>query len=273
MAIQDIFDVAHAEQLDQEDALKDLRKLFLIPSRGQLKRKRLAPDTQDSGDDSEPTTYLCGNSLGVQPSLTRQYMQQYLDTWATKGVYGHFTEIEDSNLAPWLHVDDDLVDDMSKIVGAKPSEVAVMQTLTANLHLMMASFYQPTKERYKIILEGKAFPSDHYAVESQIRHHGLDIDDTMVLIEPPSKDSLILPTEHILSVIDKHASETAVLLLPGVQFYTGQYFDMPQITAYAREKGIIVGWDLAHAVGNVPVQLHDWNVDFAVWCTYKYMNC
>lgn len=159
------------------------------------------------------------------------------------------------------------------MVGASRSEVAVMQTLTANLHLLMASFYRPTEERYKIIMEGKAFPSDHYMVESQIRHHNLSTSDAMILIQPPSSDSALLTTEHIISVIDKHASTTALLLLPGIQFYTGQFFDMETITAHAQAKGIIVGWDLAHAIGNLPLQLHDWNVDFAAWCNYKYLNC
>lgn len=156
----DIFTEAYATEQDAQDPLSHLRSNFLIPSKGDLARKTLRSDEKTEQDD-EPSIYLCGNSLGLQPKLTRKYMQQYLDTWASKGVYGHFKEIEDSSLVPWLHVDDDCVPEMAKIVGALPSEVAVMQTLTANLHLMMASFYRPTKERYKIILEGKAFPSDH----------------------------------------------------------------------------------------------------------------
>jgi len=174
---------------------------------------------------------------------------------------------------PWLHMDDAATKETSEIVGALPSEVAIMETLTANLHLLMASFYRPTTERYKVIIEGKAFPSDHYAVESQIRHHNLQPSAAMVLIEPPSIASPVLPTSHILSIIDTHAASTALLLLPGIQFYTGQFFDIKTITAFAQSKGIIVGWDLAHAVGNVPMKLHDWNVDFAAWCNYKYMNC
>lgn len=256
----------------------NLRHMFLIPTKGDLRRKTISPSSQTTqnkrSDDDEPSIYLCGNSLGLQPTLLQKYFQQYLSTWATKGVFGHFTEISDSNLAPWLHVDDHVVPDMANIVGAKESEVAVMQTLTANLHLMLASFYRPTKDRYKIILEGKAFPSDHYAIESQIRHHNLEPSDAMVLIDPPNPTkSPLLPTSHILATIDAHASTTAVLLLPAIQFYTGQLFDIRRITAHAQSKGILVGWDLAHAVGNVPVQLHDWNVDFAVWCSYKYLNC
>ncbi|KAF2764186.1 kynureninase 1 [Teratosphaeria nubilosa] len=268
-----MFSQAYAQEQDRQDPLRHLRSQFVIPTKAQINSKTLDPPTATEDGKTAPSIYLCGNSLGLQPNLTRKYFQQYLDTWATKGVYGHFKEIEDSNLAPWLHVDDDVIEDMAAIVGALSSEVAVMQTLTGNLHLMMASFYRPSKERYKIILEGKAFPSDHYAVESQIRHQSLDPADAMILIEPESFKSPVLKTDHVLSVIDKHAKDTALLLLPGIQFYSGQLFDIPTITAHAHSKGIIVGWDLAHAAGNVPLKVHDWNVDFAVWCTYKYLNC
>ncbi|KAL1589399.1 Kynureninase [Cladosporium halotolerans] len=253
----------------------NFRHMFRIPTKGDLRRKANSRSSNSTkkDDDDEPSTYLCGNSLGLQPTLTQTYMQQYLDTWATKGVFGHFTDISDSELVPWLHVDDDVVPQMAQIVGAKESEVAVMQTLTANLHLMLASFYRPDSLRYKIILEGKAFPSDHYAVESQIKHHSLSPSNAMVLIEPPNPSSSpLLPTDHILATIDAHASSTALLLLPGIQFYTGQLLDIPRITAHAQAHGILVGWDLAHAAGNVPLQLHAWNVDFAVWCSYKYLN-
>lgn len=150
----------YALQQDKKDPLRHFRELFIIPTKADLSRKTVKPDSSKS-EDSEPSTYLCGNSLGLQPTLTRKYFQQYLDTWATKGVFGHFKEVSDTNLSTWLNTDDDLQEDMAKIIGAKPSEVALMQTLTANLHLLMASFYRPTKERWKIILEGKAFPSDH----------------------------------------------------------------------------------------------------------------
>ncbi len=271
-ATMDIATREYAKQQDEQDPLRKFRGQFVVPSKADLARKTVKGSSSEKGSN-EDSIYLCGNSLGLQPRLTQKYFQQYLDTWATKGVYGHFKSVDDTSLSTWLDVDDDVGKDMANIVGAKPSEVAVMQTLTANLHFMMASFYRPTKDRWKIILEGKAFPSDHYAVESQIQHHGLSVADSMVLIEPPSKDSPLIPTEHILSIIDQHASKTALLLLPGIQFYTGQLLDMPRITAHAQGKGITVGWDLAHAVGNVPMQMHDWNVDFAVWCTYKYLNC
>ena len=242
---------------------------------------------------SEPSIYFCGNSLGLQPRRTSQRISSHLLAWASKGVLGHFTEHDDSPLPPFLDIDDTAAEFMAPIVGAKKSEVAVMETLTANLHLLMASFYQPTKERYKIVMEGKAFPSDHvgtspifqlyeysisdrlltqYAVESQIHHHNLDPKDAMILIEPPDSELATVTTSHVLSVIDEHASSTALILLPGIQYYSGQYFDIQTITAHAHSHGIIIGWDLAHAVGNVDVQLHDWNVDFAAWCNYKYVN-
>ncbi|TKX26325.1 kynureninase-1 [Elsinoe australis] len=270
----DKFGDAYAANLDSKDSLREFRDQFIIPTKGQLKRTNL----EGSGEPIKKTdvglcTYLCGNSLGLQPRLVSQYTAAYHDTWATKGVYGHFKVIEDSPLDTWVNADEDVMEDMGKIVGAQKDETVVMQTLTANLHFAMISFYRPTKERYKIILEGKAFPSDHYAIQSQIQHHGHDPTDAMVLLEPPSPTKPTLSTAHILSIIDTHAASTALLLLPGVQFYTGQLFDIPTITSYAHSKGVTVGWDLAHAVGNVPLALHDWNVDFAVWCNYKYMNC
>ncbi|GAM87957.1 hypothetical protein ANO11243_059860 [Dothideomycetidae sp. 11243] len=270
----DIFDDSFAEEQDLKDPLRELRSDFLIPKRGQLKRTTLELCGQPMKPaDISPSTYLCGNSLGLQPKSVAKYTAAYHETWATKGVYGHFKEIEDSPLPPWLHADDDVTEDMGRIIGAQKDETAVMLTLTANMHLALTSFYRPTKERYKIIIEAKAFPSDHYAVESQIRHHGLDPAEALVLIDPPSPTTPTLGTAHILSIIDKHASTTAVLHLPAIQYYTGEFFDMQRITAHARAAGILVGWDLAHAVGNVPLSLHDWDIDYAIWCNYKYMNC
>ncbi|PNS17126.1 Kynureninase [Sphaceloma murrayae] len=268
------FEDQYAAALDDADALQPLRQQFIIPTRGQLKHTTLeAIGDPIKKPDVEPCTYLCGNSLGLQPRLVQQYTAAYHQTWATKGVYGHFKKIENSPLDTWVNSDEDVMEDMANIVGAHKDEVVVMQTLTANLHFAMVSFYRPTKERYKIIIESKAFPSDHYAIESQIQHHGLNPIEAMVTIEPSSPTTPTLSTAHILSVIDNHASDTAVLLLPAIQFYTGQFFDIATITAHAQSNGIKVGWDLAHAVGNVPVSLHDWNVDFAAWCNYKYMNC
>ncbi|KAH8424514.1 kynureninase [Aspergillus melleus] len=266
------FTKEYAESLDARDPLHHFRNEFIIPSKSDLKRNTLAVDEPlDDAADSR-CIYLCGNSLGVQPRNTRKYIEHYLRTWALKGVTGHFTPHDDQLLPPFVDVDVAGAKLMAPVVGALQSEVALMGTLTANLHLLMASFYQPTRDRYKIIIEGKAFPSDHYAVESQIKHHNLNPKDALVLIEPKDTDRPILTTEQILQVIDENASSTAVLLLSAVQFYTGQYFDVEKITAHAQSKGIIVGWDCAHAAGNVDLRLHDWNVDFAAWCNYKYLN-
>jgi kynureninase len=174
-------------------------------------------------------------------------------------------------VSQWQLLAEEVSKQQAPIVGALPSEVATMGTLTMNLHLLMASFYTPTAEKNKIIMDWKAFPSDHFAIESQIRGHGYDPDTAMIMIGPED-DEYEVSTEKILATIDEHASTTALLLLPGIQYYTGQFFDMKTITAYAQAKGLIVGWDLAHAAGNVPLELHEWNVDFAAWCTYKYMN-
>lgn len=274
----------YAETLDAQDPLRDLRNEFIIPTRAGLKRKRLgtegpAVEVSESinallpeNDVTYPSTYMCGNSLGLQPRRTQEYIRKYLDTWANKGVYGHFQPLEDAVSRPWVDIDEDAKAASARIVGAQPSEVAVMQTLTANLHFLMASFFRPTKDRFKIIIEGKAFPSDHYAVQSQLHHHNLSPATALVELNPPDPDTAYLPTPYILSVIDQHADSTALLLLPGIQYYSGQLLDVPRITAHARARGIVVGWDLAHAVGNVPLSLHDWDVDFAAWCNYKYMN-
>ncbi|KAL8813554.1 MAG: hypothetical protein Q9223_004110 [Gallowayella weberi] len=257
--------------LDASDALRHLRSEFIIPTKDDLRRRTLSY-TEITEAQEQPCIYLCGNSLGLQPRRTGDRVSTHLRAWATKGVLGHFQAHEDSNVPPFVNIDEVAAERMAPIVGASASEVAVMETLSANLHLMMASFYRPTKEKYKIILEGKAFPSDHYAVESQIRNHGLDPEHAMVLIEPPTPTQATVTTTQILSTIDENASTTALILLPGVQYYTGQYFDIPTITSRAHSYGIAIGWDLAHAVGNVELHLHDWDVDFAVWCSYKYLN-
>ncbi|PKS13308.1 hypothetical protein jhhlp_000079 [Lomentospora prolificans] len=278
MAAVDTFSREHATSLDQKDALNFTRNEFIIPTKAEALSKYL-PERgttsvdQNQGDVSKPCTYLVGNSLGLQPKRTSIRVKQYLDTWATQGVQGHFKSLEGTPLPTWLDADDKVVRMMAPVVGAEPSEVAVMQTLTANLHFLMSAFYKPDKNgRHKIILEAKAFPSDHFLVETQIRHHGLSTRDSMVLIEPSNWDEPLLSTEHILSVIEEHASTTALLLLPGIQYYTGQLLDIPRITEFARNRGIFVIWDLAHAAGNVVLKLHDWNVDAAAWCTYKYLN-
>lgn len=200
----------------------------------------------------------------------REHVQAHFETWASVGVAGHFKSMGDSPLACWQDMAEEAAKMSADIVGASAHEIVIMNTLTANLHFMMASFYKPTEKRHKIILEWRPFPSDYYAIESQITWHGLDPATSMVKIEP--EDGYIISVERILATIDEHADDTALLLLPGIQYYTGQCFDMQRITARARAKGITVGWDLAHAAGNVELRLHDWDVDFACWCTYKYIN-
>ncbi|KAG4412465.1 Kynureninase (L-kynurenine hydrolase) [Cadophora malorum] len=256
----------YAQSLDAKDHMRSFREKFIIPSKSNIKTKKVVqPESED------PCIYFCGNSLGLQPRATREYISKYLDTWATIGVHGHFRPLENSPMIQWQLLAEDVSRQFAPIVGASPSEVGIMASLTVNLHLLMASFYTPTATKNKIILDWKAFPSDHFAIESQIRQHGYNPEESMILIGP-EEGTFEVTTEKILSVIDEHASTTALLLLPGIQYYTGQFFDMKTITAYAQSKGLTVGWDLAHAVGNVPLQLHDWNVDFAVWCTYKYLN-
>ncbi|KAJ5093334.1 Kynureninase 2 [Penicillium angulare] len=257
----------YAASLDAQDPLRELRDQFIIPSKANLASKKLAKP----GLSKESSIYFCGNSLGIQPKAVAKYMEAQLDTWSSIGVCGHFTDMEDSPLKPWQLLSEQASESMCKLVGASPEEVAAMATLTVNLHLLLASFYKPTEKRQKILMDWKAFPSDHYAIESHIAWHGLDSKENMVLIGP-DEDTYEIPTEKILSIIDKHAEDAAVLLLPGIQYYTGQLFDIPRITEYAQSRGLIVGWDLAHAYGNADVKLHDWNVDFAAWCTYKYGN-
>lgn len=258
-----------AETLDAQDTLRHFRSEFIIPTLADLKRPTLSKPSDE--EPSPECIYLCGNSLGLQPRRAAKYIEVYLRQWSAKAVTGHFVEHSDSPLAPFLHIDDAAAKLIAPLVGALESEVAVMGTLTANLHFMMSSFYLPTKEKWKIIFEGKAFPSDHYAIESQIVQHGFDPKEGMIMIEPEGSE-VILTTDQILRTIDRHASDTALILLPGIQFYTGQYFDIPTITKHAHSKGVLIGWDCAHAAGNVDLKLHDWNVDFAVWCNYKYIN-
>ncbi|KAJ2903684.1 putative kynureninase [Zalerion maritima] len=263
-----------ARALDSQEPL-DLRSEFVIPTKADIASDCLL---ENDSPREDKCTYLCGNSLGLQPTLTRTRIQQYLTTWATQGVYGHFKPLSNSPLPTWLDVDDKASKMIAPIVGAQESEVAALETLTANLHLLMAAFYRPDAKgegRHKIILESKAFPSDHFAVETQIRHHSLDPATSMVCIESlsgTSQNSSIISTYEICSIISKHAKTTCLLILPGIQYYTGQLFDIPAITAFAHKHGVFVIWDLAHAVGNVELKLHEWDVDAAVWCSYKYLN-
>jgi kynureninase len=220
-------------------------------------------------DPSDPCVYLCGNSLGLQPKRTRPLLNEELSIWATRGVTGHFNHPQSY---PWVSASEAVSVSMAKIVGALPSEVAVMGSLTENIHLLLASFYKPVVGgRSKIIIEGKAFPSDHYAVESQIEWHDLDPKTELVCIQPHA-GKFTLETAQIIRTIDEYKDTAALLFLSGVQYYTGQAFDIKYITAYAQNKGITVGWDFAHAAGNIPLELHEWGIDFAAWCTYKYLS-
>jgi len=239
-----------ASELDAKDELRSYRNEFHIP-------------LQKNG---EPHVYMCGNSLGLQPQRTKQFLYQELEDWATFGVEGHFHAKN-----PWLPYHEFLAESYAKIVGAKSSEVVAMNTLTVNLHLMMVSFYRPTKERHKIIIEGDAFPSDIYAVESQIKHHGFLPESSLIKLRPRDGESAIR-TEDIAAIIAAEGDEIALIMLGGVNYYTGQVFDFEIITRLAHNKGINVGFDLAHAVGNIKLELHKWGVDFAVWCSYKYLN-
>ncbi|MBD3654087.1 kynureninase [Kangiella sp.] len=245
-----IFSLEHAQQLDQQDPLKQMREQFHIPK-------------QDNGDDE---IYLCGNSLGLQPKRTQEYLNYELSQWQKLGVKGHF-----SGEFPWMPYHEFLTEESAKLVGAKNSEVVCMNSLTANLHFMMVSFYRPNKTRNKILIEDHAFPSDHYAVESQVRFHGFDPDQAMLLAKPREGEET-LRTEDLLNLIELHGEEIALIMLPGVQYYTGQVLDMKAITEAGHAKGCMVGFDLAHATGNIPMSLHDWDVDFAAWCSYKYLN-
>ncbi len=242
--------LAQAEELDGTDSLAGFRDQFFLPS---------------SADGNEQT-YLCGNSLGLQPKAVPDYIQQELKDWQSLGVEGHFHAER-----PWMPYHELLTEQMANVVGAGSNEVICMNSLTVNLHLMMASFYRPTASRYKIIRERGAFPSDCYAVDSQIAFHNHSPEDGLIELVPRSGEDY-LRTEDILECIETHAHETALVLLPGVQYYTGQVFDLKSITERARSLGCTVGWDLAHSVGNVPLNLHDSDADFAVWCNYKYMN-
>lgn len=194
-------------------------------------------------------------------------IQGQLTKWAHQGVEGHFEQP-----TPWLTIDDIVVESSARLVGAKPNEVVIMNSLTANLHFMMSSFYKPTPDRFKIITEKKAFPSDTHAVVSQIVNHGFDPATALVEVGPREGEET-LRDEDILAVIREHGSTTALVMFSGIQYYTGQFFDLQAIVEVGHAQGCIVGFDLAHAVGNVPLQLHEWDADFACWCTYKYLNC
>lgn len=239
-----------ARLLDAADDLHRFRDEFILPRRA----------------DGTPKIYFCGNSLGLQPKTAAQYVEEQMRRWANLAVEGHF-----AGNPSWFDYHRALRNTTAELVGALPHEVTVMNTLTVNLHLMMVSFYRPTKRRYKIIMEAGAFPSDQYAVESQVKFHGFDPANAIVEVSPRPGEA-ILHTEDIERTIGEHAESVALVLFGGVHYYTGQAFDLERIAAAARKAGAAVGFDLAHAVGNIPLQLHRWGADFAVWCTYKYLN-
>ena len=240
----------YAKQLDQEDPISYLRNEFHIPR----------------DKDGKEWLYFTGNSLGLQPKITSKYIEQELDDWANFGVEGHF---EAKN--PWLSYHELLTDTMAKVVGAKPIEVVVMNTLTTNLHLLMVSFYQPSKTKYKIIIESDAFPSDRYAVQSQLSFHGFDPEEALIEWKPKEGKEL-LELEDLKSILDSQGDEVALLLIGGVNYYTGQYLDIKKIAELGHAKKCMVGIDLAHGAGNIQPNLHDSSIDFAAWCTYKYLN-
>ena len=247
MIYQDTLDFA--EGLDAQDELRSFRNEFLIP--------------QHNGKDA---IYLCGNSLGLQPKSAEKYLKAQLTSWKDLAVEGWFQGDD-----PWLQFHHQLKQPLANLIGARTEEITAMNSLTVNLHLLLVSFYQPNTKRYKILMEGGAFPSDQYAVESQVIYHGFKPEDAIIELFP-REGELTLRTEDILSAIEKNADELALVLFGGINYYTGQLFDMATIAASAHKAGAYAGFDLAHAAGNVPLSLHDWDADFACWCSYKYMN-
>ncbi len=245
-----VADRSRARALDAADPLAPFRRQFHLPTRA----------------DGREEIYFCGDSLGLQSTRTEAYVREELRTWRERGVRGHY-ETE----WPWLPYHERLGDAMATLVGALPSEVVVMNGLTVNLHLMMVSFFRPTRERFKILIEDHAFPSDHYAVVSQLRLHGLDPARALVVVAPREGEEL-LRQEDLTAAIDREGDQLALVLLPGVQYYTGQALDLKALVEAGHRVGAVVGFDLAHAAGNLVMQLHDWGPDFACWCTYKYMN-
>ncbi|MDC1259611.1 kynureninase [Flavobacteriaceae bacterium] len=239
-----------AKTQDQNDPIAHYRDAFHIPKTS----------------DGNEWLYFTGNSLGLQPKETKNHIQQELDDWANLGVEGHF---EAKN--PWMPYHEFLTESMAEIVGAKPIEVVIMNTLTTNLHLLMVSFYQPTKTKFKIVIESDAFPSDRYAVETQLRFHGFDSTDSLIEWTPKDGETL-LNIDDLAALLETQGDEIALLLIGGVNYYTGQYLDLKKIAELGHRYGCKVGIDLAHGVGNIQPNLHDSGVDFAAWCTYKYMN-
>ena len=250
MMIDNNFEGNSALEMDTSDRLNKYRERFHIPK-------------ITNGGNS---IYLVGNSLGLQPINTIQYIQQEIKTWEILGVNGHH-----QGQRPWGSYESTINKKIASLAGSKVDEVVTMNSLTVNLHLLMVSFYRPTQERYKIMMEAKAFPSDQYAVASQLKFHGYQPEEGIVEIEPREGEATIR-TEDILKTIEKEGKSIALILMGGINYYSGQLFDMKEITRAGHVQGCVVGFDLAHAIGNVPLKLHDWDVDFAAWCNYKYIN-
>ncbi len=240
----------HARSLDAADPLRAWRERFVLP--------------QD--EQGRELVYLCGHSLGAQPTLAADYVEEVMRDWRSLGVDGHFAA-----RPAWTRYHERAAPALANLVGAEPAEVVAMNTLTVNLHLMLVGFYRPSGERTALLVERQAFPSDRHAAESQVRFHGLDPARNLIEVEPRAGEDC-LRTEDVIAVIEREGARIATVLLPGVQYLTGQVLDLPAITAAGRREGCTVGWDLAHAIGNVPVALHDTGADFAVWCHYKYVN-
>jgi kynureninase len=243
-------DERFACEMDAEDPLRIFRDKFHLPL----------------GREGKPVIYFAGNSLGLMPKSAKQSVEEELDNWAKLGVDAHH-----GAGTPWYSYHEALRGPTARLIGAKPIEVICMNSLTVNLHLMLATFYRPSKSRFKILMEEPAFPSDTYAIKTQIVHRGFDPKEALILARP-RKGDFTIRTEDILDLIEKHADRLAVVMFAGINFFTGQLFDIPTITKAAQKHGIMAGFDLAHAIGNVPLALHAWNVDFAVWCSYKYLN-
>ncbi len=239
-----------AHEMDRIDPLARARNLFHIPKTA-------------AGNE---VIYLCGNSLGLQPKAVADAVRQELEDWQNMGVEGHFHARH-----PWLPYHEFLTEQLAGLVGAKPIEVVAMNGLTVNLHLMMVSFYRPTRERCKIIIEANAFPSDRYALESQVRYHGFDPADCVIEWRPRPGE-ITLCTEDLERLLQEEGHTVALIMIGAVNYYTGQFFELDRVTKAGQAQGCMVGWDLAHAAGNVPLQLHDWDIDFACWCSYKYLN-
>ncbi len=241
--------LAYAQSLDEKDPLKLFRDEFYIPKL-----------------QGEDVLYFTGNSLGLQPKGTAKIINEELELWKERGVEGHF-----EGERPWFHYHKFAKESLAKIVGAKPEEVVPMNSLTTNLHLLMVSFYRPTSKRFKIITEAGAFPSDQYALESQVKFHGFTPEEAIIELAPREEETT-LRTEDILTAIETNSKELALIMFSGVQYFTGQFFNIEHITKVGHKAGAVVGFDLAHAAGNIPLKLHDHQVDFAVWCHYKYLN-